>query len=140
MEELFTRASVAVELFGFGYIAGSFVVYTHHRLHQSAQQKQSAQWIPRSMAAAMQSAPSCTVQVEKSQVEKKRKLSPVELLRQQCQQAGIKWRNAHGKNKHLKKAEMIEALQRLEQAKREQPQKAAPTKAPVPAEKLRKAA
>jgi hypothetical protein len=139
MEELFTRASVAVELFGFGYIAGSFVVYTHHRLHQSVQRKHSAQWMPRSVAAAMQS-PSCTVQVEKSQVEKKRKLSPVELLRQQCQEAGIKWRNAHGKNKHLKKAEMIEALQRLEQAKREQSQKAAPTKAPVPVEKLRKAA
>lgn len=33
-----------------------------------------------------------------------------QLLRQHCQQRGIKWRNAHGKNKHLSKREMVEAL------------------------------
>lgn len=31
-------------------------------------------------------------------------------LRKLCTQQGVKWRNAHGKNKHLKKAEMIAAL------------------------------
>jgi hypothetical protein len=31
-------------------------------------------------------------------------------LRQECQAQGIKWRNAHGKGKHLSKAQMIEAL------------------------------
>jgi hypothetical protein len=33
-----------------------------------------------------------------------------EQLRKACQQQGIKWRNAHGKSKHLKKAEMVAAL------------------------------
>lgn len=31
-------------------------------------------------------------------------------LRKLCQAAGVKWRNAHGKNKHLNKQEMLEAL------------------------------
>jgi hypothetical protein len=31
-------------------------------------------------------------------------------LRRQCQAAGIRWRNAHGKGRHLSKAEMIAAL------------------------------
>jgi hypothetical protein len=132
MEELFTRASVAVELFGFGYVAGSFVVYTHHRLTQAAQ------WKPRSMEATTQASPL----PEPPKPEKKRKLSPVELLRQQCQEAGIKWRHAHGKNKHLKKAEMIEALQKLEQSKREQARKVTvtPSKPAIAPDKLRKVA
>jgi predicted secreted protein len=132
MEELFTRASVAVELFGFGYVAGSFVVYTHHRLTQAAQ------WKPRPIGATTQA----PLPPEQPKTEKKRKLSPVELLRQQCQEAGIKWRHAHGKNKHLKKAEMIEALQKLEQSKREQSKKVGITlpKPAIAADKLRKAA
>jgi hypothetical protein len=36
-------------------------------------------------------------------------LTPFE-LRQRCQRSGIQWRNAHGKNKHLKKHEMIAAI------------------------------
>lgn len=31
-------------------------------------------------------------------------------LRRRCQSAGIRWRNAHGKGKHLSKGEMIAAL------------------------------
>lgn len=31
-------------------------------------------------------------------------------LRRQCQAAGIRWRNAHGKGRHLSKGEMIAAL------------------------------
>lgn len=31
-------------------------------------------------------------------------------LRKECGAVGIKWRNAHGKSKHLSKAEMLEAL------------------------------
>jgi hypothetical protein len=31
-------------------------------------------------------------------------------LRKACQEAGIKWRNAHAKGKHLSKAEMVAAL------------------------------
>jgi hypothetical protein len=31
-------------------------------------------------------------------------------LRSLCTERGIKWRNVHGKNKHLKKAEMVSAL------------------------------
>jgi hypothetical protein len=37
------------------------------------------------------------------------KLTP-EQLRKECQARQIKWRNAHGKNKHLKKNEMIALL------------------------------
>jgi len=33
-------------------------------------------------------------------------------LRKRCQAAGVKWRNAHGKGKHLRKGEMIAALSR----------------------------
>jgi hypothetical protein len=39
-------------------------------------------------------------------------LSPYD-LRKACQTRGIRWRNAHGKNKHLSKAEMIAALSGL---------------------------
>ena len=35
-------------------------------------------------------------------------------LRRQCQDAGIKWRNAHGKGRHLSKGEMIAALQDMD--------------------------
>ncbi len=105
MELFFSQASVAVEVLGFGYIAGSFVVYTHQRLNCPSD------WKARATSAAKQKQSEIRTTVQ-------RKLSPVEQLRQQCQSAGIKWRDAHGKNKHLKKAEMIEALRRLENAKR----------------------
>lgn len=36
-------------------------------------------------------------------------MTPAE-LRKACQQQSIKWRNAHGRNAHLKKAEMIARL------------------------------
>jgi hypothetical protein len=31
-------------------------------------------------------------------------------LRKECQSAGVKWRNAHGKGRHLTKAAMVEAM------------------------------
>lgn len=31
-------------------------------------------------------------------------------LRSLCTERGIKWRNVHGKNKHLRKADMVSAL------------------------------
>lgn len=31
-------------------------------------------------------------------------------LRKECSLAGIQWRNAHGKNKHLSRSEMLEAI------------------------------
>jgi hypothetical protein len=34
-------------------------------------------------------------------------------LRKECQSHGIKWRNAHAEGKHLKKAEMVQALSQL---------------------------
>jgi hypothetical protein len=37
------------------------------------------------------------------------KLTPAE-LRKVCQQRGIRWRDAHGKSKHLKKSEMLQLL------------------------------
>ena len=32
------------------------------------------------------------------------------MLRDKCKERGIKWRNVHGKDKHLKKNEMVEML------------------------------
>lgn len=42
-------------------------------------------------------------------------MSPYE-LRKLCQSRGIRWRNAHGKNRHLTKAQMLEALQQQQAA------------------------
>lgn len=109
MELLFTQATVVVELFGMGYVAGSFATYAHRRLNQPKS------WKSRNTLTPVK--PSVE-DVPEKHTPPRRKIPPVELLRQQCQKAGIKWRNAHGKNKHLKKAEMIEALQQLEQANR----------------------
>ena len=46
--------------------------------------------------------PAAPVQVEPTWAE----MHP-QLLHQQCQQQGIKWRNAHGKNKHLSRRSML---------------------------------
>jgi len=105
MQEFFTQAAIAVELFGFGYMASSFAFYTRRRMNQSAR------WVP-----AQASTP--VPPVARKVTPPKGKLPSVEQLRQECQKAGIKWRHAHGKNRHLKKAEMIEALKRLEQLRR----------------------
>jgi hypothetical protein len=37
-------------------------------------------------------------------------LMTCEQLRSLCTERGIKWRNAHGRNKHLRKAEMVKLL------------------------------
>jgi len=113
MESLFTQATVVIELFGFGYVASSFAVHTHHRWHQSANGKSQ-----RSSTSEM---------IADQIIPSQRQLTPVEQLRQQCQQAGIKWRDAHGKNRHLKKAEMLAALQ----------QTVRPERQPTPVEQLR---
>lgn len=43
------------------------------------------------------------------------KLTPQQ-LRQECQKRGIRWRNYHGKNKHLNKAGMVAALNAIANA------------------------
>jgi hypothetical protein len=103
MEELLTQATVAVEWLSVGYIASSFALHTHYRFTQPAQFKTKRPATP------------STIPVKSVEPEKpaQRSRSPVEQLRQQCQQAGIKWRDAHGKNKHLKKHEMLAALKAL---------------------------
>ncbi|WAL59637.1 hypothetical protein [Thermocoleostomius sinensis] len=103
MELLFTQATVVVELFGAGYVASSFALYAQRRLNQSSRGRSH-----RSDSIQELSSENPPPQPPK------RKPTPTEQLRQQCQKAGIKWRNAHGKNKHLKKAEMIAALQQLQ--------------------------
>jgi hypothetical protein len=105
MQSFLTEAAVVVELLGASYIAGSFVIYARHRFQESTHRRFNTTFT--------------TVDpVPPERSETTRKLTPTERLRQQCQQAGIKWRHAHGKNKHLKKAEMIAALQQLEREKR----------------------
>jgi hypothetical protein len=101
MELLFTQATVFVELFGAGYVASSFAIYAQRRLNQSCRGRSYRPDPMQDLSSENPPAPQTP----------KRKLTPTEQLRQQCQKAGIKWRNAHGKNKHLKKAEMIAALQ-----------------------------
>ena len=49
--------------------------------------------------------PAASVEMEQNWAE----MNPQQ-LRQHCQQQGIKWRNVHGRNKHLSKREMVEAL------------------------------
>jgi hypothetical protein len=105
MQAFLTEAAVMAELLGAGYIAGSFVIYARRRFQTSSH------WRTDTTFTTVPPLPP-------EDSEPKRKSTPVERLRQQCQQAGIKWRNAHGKNKHLKKAEMIDALQQLERTKR----------------------
>ncbi|XGV95584.1 MAG: hypothetical protein ACAF41_22930 [Leptolyngbya sp. BL-A-14] len=126
MSYFFSQASLAVEVFSIGYIASAFALHTHRRMNQ----------VPgwRTYQAAQAAQPQTTVSEPDSPT--KRKLSPVEQLRQQCQEAGIKWRNAHGKNKHLKKAEMLAALQQLEQSRRlEEKKRAKSVLAPATASK-----
>jgi hypothetical protein len=106
MQGLLTEAAIAVELLGFGYFASSFALYTHQHAQQARRWK-------RSLGASLSKQPPA-----EPISPPKRKLSPVEQLRQDCQKAGIKWRHAHGKNKHLKKAEMIEALRQMERSKK----------------------
>lgn len=124
MESLLTQATVAVELFGFGYVASSFALYAHRRLNQL---NQPARWQPRSVSVAKTAAKTMDSEMMTTVT---RKRSPVEQLREQCQKAGIKWRDAHGKNKHLKKAEMIAALERLEQTRQKPPQAKPPQAKP----------
>ena len=131
MQDFLTQTSVVFEMVSFGYVAGSFALYAHRRIQQDAQwEKRTGVCANQRMAglstatasiAKVTTAPAPPVPASAPQ----RQLSPVELLRQQCQQAGIKWRDAHGKNRHLKKAEMIEALNRLTASKQATP----PTKA-----------
>ncbi|MBW4581517.1 MAG: hypothetical protein KME42_18255 [Tildeniella nuda ZEHNDER 1965/U140] len=104
MEELLTQATVAIELLSFSYVAGSLALYTHQRFTHPVQLKSKSR-------SKHISTPS--TRIVEPVPPAKRSLSPVEQLRQQCQQAGIKWRDAHGKNKHLKKHEMLEALKAL---------------------------
>jgi hypothetical protein len=105
MESFLTQATVVAELVSVGYVVSSFASYAHRRINQPNR------WRSQAPTPAVKDAPA-------NPQPSSRKPTPVELLRQQCQKAGIKWRNAHGKNKHLKKAEMIAALQRLEQTQR----------------------
>ncbi|NJL36923.1 MAG: hypothetical protein HC840_06300 [Leptolyngbyaceae cyanobacterium RM2_2_4] len=123
MELLFTQATVVVELFGAGYVAGSFAIYAHRRLSQPTS------WRSRSTFTIVERVPEQEPEPKKPA---QRKPTPVELLRQQCQKAGIKWRDAHGKNKHLKKAEMIAVLQQLERIKRVTVSQAEPTNSTKP--------
>ena len=105
MEALLTQATVAVEWLSLSYVAGSLAWRTHLHFTQPFQTRfQSRQ---RSTPVQRELIPQPSVQV----VPPAPKRSPVEQLRQQCQQAGIKWRDAHGKHKHLKKQEMLAALQ-----------------------------
>ena len=105
MEELLTQVSVAVELLSFSYVAGSLALFTHQRFTHPAQFQFKSK-------SKSKSTPSTKLVVEPVKPAK-RSLSPVEQLRQQCQQAGIKWLDAHGKNKHLKKHERLAALNTL---------------------------
>ena len=105
MEELLTQATVAVEWLSLSYVAGSLAWRTH--LHFTQPFQTTFQSRQRSAPALRDVSPKPTVPTVQSAPKSR---SPVEQLRQQCQQAGIKWRDAYGKHKHLKKVEMLAAL------------------------------
>jgi len=104
MEELLTQATVAVEWFSLSYMAGSLAWRTHLHFTQPFQTK--FQTRRQTIPVLRELSPHLPVQT----VPPSKPRSPVEQLRQQCQQARIKWRDAHGKHKHLKKHEMLAAL------------------------------
>jgi len=103
MEELITQATVAVEWLSLSYVAGSLAWRTH--LHFTQPHPSRFQSKQRTTPAQREVVPQPV-----SPVTPAKQRSPVEQLRQQCQQAGIKWRDAHGQHKHLKKQEMQAAL------------------------------
>ncbi len=106
MEALLTQATVAVEWLSLSYVAGSLAWRTHLHFTQPFQSRFPSR--PRNTPALRELSPLPSVQVVPSPTR-----SPVEQLRQQCQQAGIKWRDAHGTHKHLRKAAMLAALKAL---------------------------
>lgn len=61
---------------------------------------------PKRVALAMPAV--ATLSIEAEPIDH-RALSAAE-LRRRCSQSGIQWRNAHGKNKHLSKRQMLAAL------------------------------
>lgn len=101
MEALLTQATVAVEWLSLSYVAGSLAWHTHLHFTQPFQTRRKIAPTLRELS------PKSPVQIVLPPAKPR---SLVEQLRQQCQQAGIKWRDAHGKHKHLKKAEMLAAL------------------------------
>lgn len=107
MEELLTQATVAVEWLSLSYVAGSLAWRTHLHFTQPFQSR--FQTRRKTTPALREISPKPLAQT--APLSKPR--SPVEQLRQQCQQAGIKWRDAHGKHKHLKKQEMLAALKAI---------------------------
>jgi hypothetical protein len=50
------------------------------------------------------------IEVEVVEVVDWKAIDPFQ-LRRECQVRGIRWRDAHGRNKHLRKAEMVRALE-----------------------------
>lgn len=109
MEELLTQATVAVEWLSLSYVAGSLAWRTHLHFTQPFSSKFQTRFQSKSRSAPTLREVSLPV----TPVPPSPKRSPVEQLRQQCQQAGIKWRDAHGKHKHLKKQEMLDALKAI---------------------------
>ena len=105
MEELLTQATVAVEWLSLSYVAGSFAWHTHLHFTQALPFQSTFQSLQRTAPAQREVVPKPVAPAQQR--------SPVEQLRQQCQQAGIKWRDAHGRNKHLKKHEMQAALKSI---------------------------
>lgn len=105
MEELLTQATVAVEWLSLSYVAGSLAWRTH--LHFTQPFHTTFQFRRQTIPVLREVSPQPLIPTALPPKPR----SPVEQLRQQCQQAGIKWRDAHGKHKHLKKAEMLAALQ-----------------------------
>lgn len=105
MEELITQATVAVEWLSLSYVAGSLAWHTHRQFTQPLPFQSRFQSQRQSSPAQRSVVPQPVAPVTPA-----KQRSPVEQLRQQCQQAGIKWRDAHGQHKHLKKHEMQAAL------------------------------
>jgi hypothetical protein len=68
-------------------------------------------WVDKQVEEALSQTQTQKVSVEILEVSEK--LPTVKELREMCQDRGVKWRNANGPNRHLRKSEMIEALSNI---------------------------
>lgn len=92
------------------FVRTAFWVLIPQSQHPTAEGEQSLTAIERFMPSAIQAVPApvktLTLEVKRPDYEEMKVFD----LRRHCSESGIPWRNAHGKNRHLKRAEMVTAL------------------------------
>ncbi|MEO1445149.1 MAG: hypothetical protein AAFV46_02735 [Cyanobacteria bacterium J06635_11] len=92
------------------FVRTAFWVLIPQSQHLTAEGEQGLTAIERSIPIAIQAVPApaepLTLKVKRPDYEEMKVFD----LRRHCSESGVPWRNAHGKNRHLKRAEMVTAL------------------------------